>query len=285
MGYRPQIRSPRNVGRGHETPKRAKAKTRRQKHRPKDRYTLEETRVLTSEEVVEKALRRIHRLGNQIFALSPFNEYFNDWLLNLKDVLSDFEASSAISVDNQFIKERSQILSNVERELEEIRRKEVSNDEAIKSLSDNRSLLERMDEEYATRTREIEGRKNFEIKRMSRNVDDLKKELDRIAQMKTGIFRSVSKKDKAQKVAEATMRLNSAKGELQLAMQNFTTEREKLRNDHEKRKQPVIDQIRNLQKEIENLEIDGSLEARRAACEALVNALNALLQRKTLSLH
>jgi hypothetical protein len=32
------------------------------------------------------------------------------------------------------------------------------------------------------------------------------------------------------------------------------------------------------------LETDGSLENRRAACETLVNAVNALLQRKTLTL-
>jgi hypothetical protein len=68
-------------------------------------------------------------------------------------------------------------------------------------------------------------------------------------------------------------------------MQNFTAEQEKLRNECEKRKQPIIEQIRNLQKAIEDTEIDGSLEARRVVCEALVNAVNALLQRKTFQLH
>jgi chromosome segregation ATPase len=266
-------------------PQRRKAKGRRQRHRFSDRYLLEKNHVPASEEVVEKTLGRLRRLGSQIFVLSPFNQYFNDWLVNLRDVLSDFELSSAISGDNQFTKECSQILSNVERELEERRRKEAAHDEAIKSLSDNRSLLERIDEEYATKTGEIEGRKNSEIKRVSRNVQGLKEELDRLAQMKTGIFRSISRKDRATKEAEATQRLNSAQSELELAVQNFTAQQEKLRNEYEKRKQPVIEQIRNLQKEIENLEIDGSLEARRTACEALVNAVNALLQRKTFSLH
>ena len=285
MGYRPQIMSHRNAGRRNEMQQRKKAKARRQKHRSSDKRLLEENHVPTSEEVMGKTLIRLHGLGNQVFGLFPFNEYFDDWLVNLKDVLSDFESSSAISADAQFIEECSRILSNVERELEERRRKETAHGGAMKSLSDNRSLLEQIDEEYATRKREIEGRKNSEIKRLSRNVQDLKEELDHIAQMKTGIFRSISKEAKAQKEAEATQRLNLAQSDIQLAVQHFTAEQEKLRNEFEKRKQPTIGQIRNLQKEIENLEIDGSLEVRRAACEALVNAVNVLLHRKKFSLN
>ena len=284
MGYRPQTRSPRNAGRGHQKALHEKAKARGQKHRADGKYLLEENHVPTSEEVAEKTLGRLRSLGNQTFALSPFSEYFDDWLVNLKDVLIDLESSPTISVDDQFVKERSQILSNVELELEERRRKESAHEGAITGLADNKSLLERIDEEYATKTREIEERKNSETKRLSKNVQGLKEELDRIAQMKAGIFRSVSKKARSQKEVEATQRLNAAQSELELIVQNFAAEQEKLRNEFEKRKKPVIEQIGNLQKEIENIEIDGSLEVRQAACEALVNAVNALLQRKTVSL-
>jgi hypothetical protein len=284
MGYRPQMRSPRKAGRGHKVPRRKKAKARGHKHRSSGKYLLEEEHVPTSEEVVKKTLSRLRRLGNQRFAFSPFNKYFDDWLVNLRSILFDFESSPTISGDDQFVKKCSQILSNIEGELEKRRLKEAAGEGAIKRLSNNRRLLERIDEEYAIRKREIKGRKHSEIKRLSRNVQSLKEELDRIAQMKTGIFRSISKKDKAQKEVEATKRLNSAQSELKSAIQNFTTEQKKLRNEYEKKKQPVIKRVQNLQKKIENLEIDGSLEARRAACEALVNAVNALLQRKKLPL-
>ena len=284
MGYRPQARSPRNAGRGHQTSRHEKAKARGQKHRFSGKYLLEEKHVSTSEEIAEKTLSRLRSLGSQTFAFSPFSEYFDDWLVNLRDVLIDFESSPTISADDQFVKERSQILSNVERELAERRHKEAAHEGAIISFTDDRSLLERIDEEYSTKTRETEERKNGETKRLSKNVQGLKEELDRIVQMKAGIFRSVSKKAKAQKEAEATQRLNAAQSELELAVQNFAAEQERLRNEYEKRKQPVIEQIGKLQKEVEDIEIDSSLEARRAACESLVNAVNALLQRKTSSL-
>jgi hypothetical protein len=65
---------------------------------------------------------------------------------------------------------------------------------------------------------------------------------------------------------------------------SFSVEQEKLHDEYEKRKQPVIEKVRSLKKEVEKLETDDSLEIRRAACETLVNTVNALLQRKTLTL-
>ena len=284
MGYRPQARSPRKAGRGHQNSRHKKAKARRQKRRSSGKYRLEENHVSTSEEVVKKTLGKLRSLGNQTFALSPFSEYFDDWLASLRDGLIDFESKPTISVDNQFEKERSDILLDIEHKLEEKRCMESAQERTITTLVDNRKLLEQIDEEYATRTREIEKRKNSEIKHLSRNVQDCKEELDRITQMKAGIFRSLSKRDKAQKEAEATQRLNATQSELKTAEQIFTAEQEKLRDEYEERKQHIIERIRDLQNEIEDVETDSSLEVRRAACEALVNAVKALLQRKKFSL-
>jgi chromosome segregation ATPase len=183
------------------------------------------------------------------------------------------------------LKERSQILSNVEVELEERRRKEATLDGITKDLSSNKILLEQIEEECTDKTKEVEARKTSETKRLSNNIDGLRKELDRVAQIKTGIFRRVSEKAKAQKQADATERLNSEQRKLELAMKNSSAEKEKLRGEYDKKKQPILEQIRDLQKEVDSLEIDGSLETRRAACEALVNAVNGLLQRERSSLH
>jgi len=284
MGYQPRMKSPRASGRGNGTPRHEKAKARGRKHRSISRSIWEENHVASTEEVVDRTLKRLRTLGSQRFASSPYSEHFSRWLANLMDVLSEFESSPTISADDQFVKERSQILSNVELELEERRRKEASLEESIRSLSDSKILLERIEDEYATRAREIEGRKNSEIKRLRNNIDSLRGELDDIARMKTGLFRAISKKAKAQKETETTQKLNTAQRELALAMQNFTVVQERLRDEYEKKKQPVIEQIRDHQKEIENIETDGSLEDRRLACEALVNTVNALLQRKTSSL-
>ena len=98
--------------------------------------------------------------------------------------------------------------------------------------------------------------------------------------MKAGIFRTISKKTKAQEKAEAAQKLDIAQKNLRLAKQNFTIEQERLRDEYGRKKQLVIEQIRDRRKGIENQELDFSLEDRQAACKSLADALNTLLQRK-----
>jgi len=275
MTYRPPTRAPRKYGRRHE---KVKAKAKGRKRRSGGSY-MSETHVLSSEEVADRALNRLRILGKQRFALPPFSEHFNRWLLDLRDVLSEFESSPNISVDDQFAKERSQILSNVELDLEERRRKEAPREEAIKSLSDTRILLKRIEEEYITKAKEIERRKDDGIKRLSSKVDGLREELNHITRTKTGILERILRKVEEQKETKAIQRLKSAQEELASTIQYFTAEQEKLRNEYERGKRPVIEQMRDHQKEVENQDTDSSLETRRIACEALINAVNALLQR------
>ena len=140
-------------------------------------------------------------------------------------------------------------------------------------------------QEYDTKTSKIKGQKNSEIKRLYNNIDRLREELDNIVRMKAGLFRGISKKEREQKEIETIQELNTAQRELELAMLDFTEAKEKLRDEYETKRQPLIEQIRDFRKKIDNLETDGSREDRWFACEALVDSVNALLQRKTLQLH
>jgi hypothetical protein len=280
MGYKSQTGSRRSSGRKFQKSQHEKAKAKAQKHTSGGRYAQEETPVPPLGEVVEKTLVKLRNLGSQKFAISPFSQYFDDWLVNVREVLSEFESSPAVVVDEEFVKERSQVFLDVEREFAETRLKEAALEETAKNLPDANHLIVQIDVEYAVKSRENGLKRNSEVQRLTRNVHDLEEELDRVSRIKTSLFGSFSKKAKAQKEAEATRKLNSAKTELKLVAQNFTVEQEKLHDDYEKRKQAAIEQVQRMEKEIETLETDGSLEARRAACEALVNGMNAFLQRK-----
>lgn len=280
MGYRPRANSPAR-SRGRQRTKQERKKARGKKRRSRGKYLLEERHTPTSEEVLENTLSRLRSLGNQVFALFPFRAYFNDWLVSLKDVLIALEANPNVSVDEQFVKERTEILARIERALEKGSLKEISLSEAIKKLSHNRTLLERIEKDYATGRREIERRKNSENKRLQKDIRTVGKELDELAKVKAGLFRVVSKKEKAQKKTEAVKRLKALQNKLELTAQNAADEKEKLQKEYEKRKQLVIRGIGNLQKEIANSEVDHSLKARQAACEALANAVKELLKRET----
>lgn len=86
-----------------------------------------------------------------------------------------------------------------------------------------------------------------------------------------------------QKEEEATLRLTSAKKELEKALESFASEDLSLQEEYEHRKLRILEQITNDQRKIERLESasqnDDSAEVRRKACENLADAVNALLKR------
>lgn len=283
MGYRSQGSPRRSAGQRFQKSQHEKAKTKAHKHQVRGRALGEEPQIATSEEIAEKTLNRLKRLGEQKFAVSPFSEYFDDWLINLKEVLSEFESTPAVSVDEAFVNERGRLIAKVERELSEIKEGEAALDVAAKELADNNHLLVQIDTEYAAKTRETGLRRNSEIQRLTLNVQSLEAELEHLRKTKTTFFVSFTKKAKAQKESEALRKLESAKTELESALQSFKVEQEKLHDDYEKKKQAVIEQVQRLEKEVEKLENDSSLTVRSSASEALADAVNALLERQPAS--
>jgi hypothetical protein len=279
MSYRPQTSSRRNTGRGRRKLHHEKAKQKGAKHHSSGKYAMEESEASTSEEVVEKTLSRLHSLGNQVFAFSPFSQYYDDWLLSLKSVLSEFESNPAVNLDEEFVKKRSQLIADIEQELAERRSEEAVLVEATRKLADQNHLLVQIDRDNATATRKLASERNREIKRLTLRVNDFEEELEEANQMKASIFSPFARKAKSNRITDVTGKLDAAKSELESVVKAFEVDQEKLHDDYEKQKQEVIKQVRLLEKEIEGLETDVSAEDRREACEALVNAVNALVQR------
>jgi beta-glucosidase-like glycosyl hydrolase len=277
MGFRSQTGT-RRSGKTFQRSRHEKAKHKTHKHRDKDKF-LQEEHTVTAEGVTEKTLSSLKRLGNQKFAVSPFSLYFDDWLLNVKEALSEFESSQAVKADEAFVNDRQSILAKVEREFDELKEAEAVLNVAVKELADTNHLLMEIDAEYAAKTREIGPKGNAEIRSLTLNVKNLEEELERVKQMKTSLF-SFTKKAKRQKEAETLDKLESAKAELKSALQSFKVEQEKLHDEYEKKKHITIEYVQRLEKEVEKLEHDNSVTARHDACEALVEAMNALLDRQ-----
>ncbi len=239
---------------------------------------VEEPPAPSASEIIKRTLNSLNKLGNQTFALSPFSQYFDDWLVNLRQVIAGFESSPEIGINETFAKECTQILNDLESALAERRLKEFSMEKSAKTLSENNHLLVETDADYAAKTRELGAKRNAEVERLTRNVTNLEEQLEATNQTKAGHFNFFAKKAKAQKEAEAAQKLNAAKKELELAIQNYKIEQDKLHDDYEKRKQALMEKTQTLEKEIAEIEMDGSLIARQAACNRLADAVKALQQ-------
>jgi len=231
-------------------------------------------------EVAEPTLKTLSNLGTQVFALFPFSQYFDEWLMNVRRTVSEFESNPAVAVDEQFVKERSQIFVDVERELADKRLKETSMQESANVLSDTNHYLAQLDADYASQTRVLSQKRNAEIERLTKNVHDLEEEQIFAEKMKTSFFSPMSKRIKAQKIAEITQKLSKTKAELDETIQNFKVEQEILHDTYMNKKMATAGKVQKLEQEIANIETDTSKDARKNACDALVNSINTLIQRK-----
>ena len=280
MGYQPRPKA--RTFRGFDKPKRARSKTRSKKSKLIESYPKEQN-APTLKEAVSRTLNSLHNLGNQKFALTPFYEHFDRWLMNLQTVLTDFENNQTVAVDSQFREECSKIFSYIESSLMDSRLKEISREEAIRRIPSSKNILSQMEQERIAKIKDIADRKEHTIKPLMDKVDALQHELDGIRHMRTGFFIGISKEAKARKEEEATLKLTLAKKEIEEAVISFTTEETNLQEEYEHRKQKILEQIANDQREVERLEtdsqIDGSAEARRISCENLADTIKALLKR------
>jgi DNA repair exonuclease SbcCD ATPase subunit len=277
MSFRSQSGSHRGASRqfsksAHE--KKAKEK----KQRAAGKYLEEETEV-SAKEVVEKTLGSLSRFGDQVFALSPFSQYFDDWLVNLRQMIAEFESNPAIKVDEQFVKERSQIFLDVEGALAENRLQETNLTGEAKELFDNNHLLAETDKEYAEKTRQLSFKRNAEVQRLSTEIRELEDKVASQEELKFAFYKLKAKKLAAEKLAQTRQTLKSTKNGLEVALQSFTAEQEKMHDSYENKKQEITERIDSLHKELERLETDTSLNARQTACSSLANAINALIQR------
>ncbi len=254
-------------------------KTKEKKQRSAAKYLMEETPEVSAQDAAQRTLNSLSKLGTQIFALSPFSNYFDDWIVNLRQVVSEFESNSAVSSDEQFAKERTQIFLDVEAALAQKRIEENNMSDEAKALADINHQIVEADRQYAEQTRERNTKRNLEVQRLSIKIRELEEQLASEQEVKISFFKFGAKKKAAEQLAQTTQNLKAAKNELEVTLQTFTAEQEKLHDNYEKHKQELNAESDRLHMELEKLEVDISTATRTETCTALSNAVTAVMQR------
>ena len=280
MGYQPRKKLSRDAIHEYRKSLQEKSKNRKRIRDSHGSLTAEKAQIFTEKEISEATLRRVHTLGSQKFGSSPFSEHFNRWLTNLSTVLDEFQAHPDINVDKQFLTECNQTLSNIGSQLKERRHQETSLDQELKNLAYCREHLNQINSEYATIASKIRDQKNREVRCINSSINRLKEEQEEVIRIKTGLFRSVSKKEREQKEIVIVEELNNKQTELEIVILDFKNQQRILQDNYEKKKEPVLEQIYDLKKKIQHMDMDDSLEDRWFACEALIDSINSFLQRK-----
>ncbi|MGD6806081.1 MAG: hypothetical protein ACQCN4_03890 [Candidatus Bathyarchaeia archaeon] len=236
--------------------------------------TLKEKKAAYLTELAEKTREELNQLGNQSFTTPPYSQNFDKWLADIRQTISDFEANCPVK-DEQFTKEKSQILQDIESALSQKKIEESNIESVQKALAENSQLLTETEKEYTEKLRELSLKRNAEVEPLASRIRELEKELQ---SQEEGSKRKLLLKSTG-KLPQTKQNLKSANDELNLAMQNLNAEQEKLRSEYDLKKKGLMDEAERLNKDLQRLKTDNSIEARQAACKALSNAVNSLIQR------
>jgi hypothetical protein len=254
-------------------------KSRTKKPKTGAKYLQEETAELTLKEIAEKTLATIERLGNQTFALSPFSQYFDDWLVNLRQTVSQFEENLPMKTDEVFTKEREQAFLDIEAALAEKRVQETNLSENEKTLHAINHQIGDADADYAEKTRTLSNKRNADVQQLTTKIRALEEDVASQQDLKFGFFQFGAKKEAAKRLEETQKELNAAKNKMEVTLQNFTLEQDKLHDSYVTKKQELSSKADAVRKELEKLETDTSVEARKEVCTRLNAAVNGLVQR------
>ncbi len=332
---------------------------------PTSIYTAEQ--LARIEAIKAETLEFIDLLSNEKFEYSPISRFFDDWMVNLRQVVMSFTANGIISPDEEFNKQFSDIFSDIEEELANRLINEAELEVSTKSLEENKQLLGEISAGYAAQTKDIVTKGTSAIDFLIKNVRHLEEELTELDQVKTSYLHPLKKMAQDQKRTEVTQKLNAAKKRLALTVQTSTVghgtagdldaeymnqakelaarrkaalsflikevrdlekeynnllleadsrnplkrlthenklidvnlkldaarkrlrlaeqdsgaEQKKLHEEYLKRKQAMVGKMQNLEKDIKIKEVDNSMDARKAACNSLADAVKSLIERKT----
>jgi hypothetical protein len=278
MGYSHPPTKPRRTNRQYKPLREAKEnkRLRRGHAQPVE----EERKIPSEQEIAQDTLKRLHILGNQKFGVFPYSEHFDRWIKSVEAVLSEFAANPNIGIDEEFTQETTLTLNSIKITLDLIQRRETTVNQEVHSLSESKAKLQKINNQYATQASTVRGQKNNEIRRLNREIVLIKQQLDGVIRQKTGFLHFRSKKKREQEEIGIVEDLTNKQNALELAIMDSTQSQKALREEFDRKREPVAEEIKKYQKRIEDLEVDGSLEERWFACEALADAVNMFLQRK-----
>lgn len=168
-------------------------------------------------------------LSRDVFEIAPISRFFDDWMVNLRQVILSFESNEAINpVDEEFTKQFNEIFGNIEEELARRLLNEAELEVSTKSLEENKTILGEMDAGYAAQTKDYVVKGKGAIDFLIKNVQHLEQEIAELEKTKTSYLHPLKKMAKDQKQAELTKKLVDAKKRLALAVGGSTITKPKL---------------------------------------------------------
>jgi hypothetical protein len=167
-----------------------------------------------------EALTYLDTLRDEVFEQKPVSKYFDDWMVNLRQVILFFESNEAIGADETFSSEYNRVFGKVEDELASILANEADVQVSLRTLVENRYLLNKIDEGYAAESKQLVANGKSQIEQLMRTLQSLESQKAEVEQVKTSYLHLKEKMARDQKLAELTQKINAVKKLLAFAVGN-----------------------------------------------------------------
>jgi hypothetical protein len=176
------------------------------------------------EAITTETLTYLDMLGGEVFEQEPVSKYFDDWMVNLRQVILSFESNQAIGVDEGFNAAYNKIFGEIQEELDNRVALEGNMAVSYRTLVENRYLLNKIDEEHAEQTKQYAEKGASNIETLMHSMANIEKELAEAEAVKVSPLHTMQYMAKNQKVNELRQKLNSAKKRLALAIGSSGTD-------------------------------------------------------------
>ncbi len=174
--------------------------------------------------ITTETLDFLGMLGGEVFEQEPVSKYFDDWMVNLRQIILSFESNEAIGADEAFALQYNQIFGKIQEELDNRLANEAELAVSARTLVENRYLLNKIEEEHAAQTKQLVEKGTSAIETLMRSMASIEGELAEAQAVKVSYRHPLQKMAKDQKVAELTQRLNSVKKRLAMAVGTSSVE-------------------------------------------------------------
>ncbi len=170
------------------------------------------------EAITVETLGYLDMLGGEVFEQEPVSKYFDDWMVNLRQIIMSFESTEVIGQDETFSQEYNQIFGQIQEELDNRIANEADIAVSYRTLVENRYLLNKIDEEHAAQTKELFEKGTSAIETLMRSMANIERELAEVQAVKVSYRHPMQKMAQDQKITELTQKLNSVKKRLAMAV-------------------------------------------------------------------
>ncbi len=280
MSYKPRMRGTRF--------RRPATKKQSSKEKRGDRQTstfYEEPTPIDPSQVSSKTANVLEHLGNQRFALPPFSEHFQRWMMDVRSVLTDFESELPDAADQSYHESVEKILSSTQNVLDKHVDTEKGISEETSKLQQELTACEieilKQQRKYRVGAHDVRRGYERSAEKLRGDIDSLDKKRSKLLRKGPNLLEKILRRPEKglEASASALQAKRIALGNKKEALQR---DLEDLRTTHRSNSKQMMERREALRAKLAEFNrntLDDALEVRKRASQELCQVMAEAVKR------